>query len=625
MVGMAPNVRPAITYCASTSVLKSLWLRYPLRWRELAVVAFLVTAVGSWLMPSAMIPRTTRNQLAAWWVSGTTADFLVQQLGLNSTQALLLDVTRLRAYLSSDMWQDQLARASRLRTSRGIVIPAGGRDYLLNSLVSVRYLRGIGCRLPVEIVYFGPQEIGSDERVGDASSTRKVASALMREPGVMLVDGFKSANLTMQAKFLPHQRLAVPTSFGKKVWAAAYATSFREILLLDSDSLPLLDPTPLFDAPDYVDAGSMFWPDYWHKAGADAALWNVLGLLPPWQRDEYVDRAQGDGNDTGARRWRHRLVESGQLLIDRVRHADVLEFAWMLNGPNRNVVYKAIYGDKDTWRLAFDLADKSGGGYRPFHTQQKKKTKNPIASGWFYLVPHMARDAMSGGPVGHAHRWHHIAMIHAAPRGVPSVLEAAFAAARGGAQVGAKDASVQDLKRKIGSWAEATGGLARSGGWPLFLHRTAPSTKFFPYCARRPDDELIELEKAAVVSNGKLSFPYCRPTHVTVPFSEEQAIFFWKPGMFAFGATDVDNSTAFVHCLARLASSAGIAKGDAVTLAPMLLADSLPETRCALEGMGERGKIPIHIFKIDDAWTYAANAIDISMDVYWQVRQGFWE
>ena len=118
---------------------------------------------------------------------------------------------------------------------------------------------------------------------------------------------------------MPHHRPAEPASFGKKVWAAAYAASFREILLLDGDSLPLLDPSPRFEAPDSRRAGSMFWPDLWHDAWTDTALWRVLGVVPPWQRDEYSDddgpKEAGQewkgGGGRGGRRWRHRLVESG--------------------------------------------------------------------------------------------------------------------------------------------------------------------------------------------------------------------------------------------------------------------------------------------------------------------------
>ena len=56
----------------------------------------------------------------------------------------------------------------------------------------------------------------------------------------------------------------VPPSRRWKLKAfAVYAAPFEEVLFLDSDATPALDPQPLFDHPSYQAAGSMFWPDIW--------------------------------------------------------------------------------------------------------------------------------------------------------------------------------------------------------------------------------------------------------------------------------------------------------------------------------------------------------------------------
>ena len=41
----------------------------------------------------------------------------------------------------------------------------------------------------------------------------------------------------------------------------------------------------------------------------------------------------------------------------RLWHADVLEWVWFLNA-HPEVMYRSMYGDKDTFRLAFHLAGK---------------------------------------------------------------------------------------------------------------------------------------------------------------------------------------------------------------------------------------------------------------------------
>jgi hypothetical protein len=46
-----------------------------------------------------------------------------------------------------------------------------------------------------------------------------------------------------------------------------------------------------------------------------------------------------------------------QVLFDRLRHYDVLEWLFWLNSHS-NVTYQHMHGDKDTYRLAFSLARK---------------------------------------------------------------------------------------------------------------------------------------------------------------------------------------------------------------------------------------------------------------------------
>lgn len=50
-----------------------------------------------------------------------------------------------------------------------------------------------------------------------------------------------------------------------------------QVLLLDSDNIPVRDLAPLFESPLFVASGALLWPDYWESAAApDAAA--VLAL-----------------------------------------------------------------------------------------------------------------------------------------------------------------------------------------------------------------------------------------------------------------------------------------------------------------------------------------------------------
>lgn len=53
-----------------------------------------------------------------------------------------------------------------------------------------------------------------------------------------------------------------------------------------------------------------------------------------------------------------RATESGQLLLDLMRHADVAEWALWINSFGDSI-YKAVWGDKDTFQLAFAVAGKA--------------------------------------------------------------------------------------------------------------------------------------------------------------------------------------------------------------------------------------------------------------------------
>lgn len=63
---------------------------------------------------------------------------------------------------------------------------------------------------------------------------------------------------------------------------------FTDVLLLDSDCLPVRNPDLLFDSPEYATYGSMLWPDVFAQglevvSGIEPQLWHLLGLEAPWQ------------------------------------------------------------------------------------------------------------------------------------------------------------------------------------------------------------------------------------------------------------------------------------------------------------------------------------------------------
>jgi hypothetical protein len=189
----------------------------------------------------------------------------------------------------------------------GIVICAGGPRYLTCAWVAIKALRHVGCQLPIEVWYLGDNE-GDPEWI-----------ELVEPLGVMCVDALQVA------KRYPHPRLG---GWESKAYAILHSR-FKEVLLLDADNVPTVDPTYLFADDQYLATGAIFWPDCC-RTPADSPRWRIFGV--PF-RDEPEQ-------------------ESGQVLIDKSRCWRALQLCNWYN-EHSSFFYQHVYGDKDTFLLAW--------------------------------------------------------------------------------------------------------------------------------------------------------------------------------------------------------------------------------------------------------------------------------
>ena len=114
-------------------------------------------------------------------------------------------------------------------------------------------------------------------------------------------------------------------------------SSFREILLLDADNVPVVNPEFLFDAPQFRAAGAVFWPDYQRAGNHKApAIWRSCGLRPPRELE----------------------FETGQILVDKERCWGALRLTLWFN-ENSDFYYRCMHGDKETFHLAFRKLNQS--------------------------------------------------------------------------------------------------------------------------------------------------------------------------------------------------------------------------------------------------------------------------
>lgn len=211
---------------------------------------------------------------------------------------------------------------------RGILVVAGGRKLLTHLVVQLKVLREtLGCSLPVEVAWQGPKEMDN-----------VTLAALQHRFGPLR--GFD-----VQAMPYPPEMRRVPLTRWVGKVAALLHCSLQEVLLLDSDNLPLVDPAYLFDDPLYQQHGNLFWPDFWGSwVKPGVYLW--LGL----NRTVVQPQIHAGAGFTG------RDAESGMVLLDRQRWLKVLYWTFWINTWHQQLYYHVIHGDKDTFALAFALA-----------------------------------------------------------------------------------------------------------------------------------------------------------------------------------------------------------------------------------------------------------------------------
>uniref|UniRef100_M4BVB4 RxLR effector candidate protein n=1 Tax=Hyaloperonospora arabidopsidis (strain Emoy2) TaxID=559515 RepID=M4BVB4_HYAAE len=198
-----------------------------------------------------------------------------------------------------------------LSYDRGIVVVVYEK-LLLGAYVSVRSLRALGCTLPIEMWY------KTSEMDGNHPLVR------------LMVEG-----LGVYLRVIDDPRA---TTFYTKLYALYYS-AFDQVLLLDADNFAVRDPSYLFDTPEFINTGAIFWPDYWRPGNtifnihANSFVWEFFGL-------EYADVFE---------------QESGQVMINRRTHLKALNVLmyYGFSMPRAFEHMRLVWGDKDLFRFAW--------------------------------------------------------------------------------------------------------------------------------------------------------------------------------------------------------------------------------------------------------------------------------
>ena len=217
---------------------------------------------------------------------------------------------------------------------RGIVTLGGSAKYFGAAYVLVSVLRRLGCQLPVEWWFLGPEEL--DPRMLELAEQ---------------LGGVQCVNLFERTGKYGRQPRRIG-GWEAKAWAIMYSR-FAEVLFLDADNVPARDPTYLFNSPEYLRTGTLAWPDFAPEGwSVTEAAFQIARLPVPGKTARPDWRAPTD----------YRPWETGQLLVAKPHAWHALEVWAGLSDQSdfwypreyKGAGHWLVYGDKDQAYLAWE-------------------------------------------------------------------------------------------------------------------------------------------------------------------------------------------------------------------------------------------------------------------------------
>eukprot|EP00842_Homolaphlyctis_polyrhiza_P003174 jgi/Hompol1/3858/HPOL_006790-RA len=246
---------------------------------------------------------------------------------------------------------------------QGIVITTGTK-YAYAAKHSILFMRRLGCKLPIEVIFSGEDDLGIAER--------QMLGAL---PGVRVRD--------MQATL----RLGNSTEGWENKPFAVLASSFREVILMDADVLFFQQPEKLLQMADYRETGALLFRDrtlpVTNGKNASGMLWMMGEIAAPFvERLQYADNRIFSQRSTDE-------IDSGVVVWDKTRALPAILLTAVLNSiPYKHVLTNNSYGDKESFwlaheavRLPFALGPGFGGA---LGTLEIRKGHNEICGGLFH-------------------------------------------------------------------------------------------------------------------------------------------------------------------------------------------------------------------------------------------------
>jgi len=212
---------------------------------------------------------------------------------------------------------------------RGIVICGGGLKYFPSLWITLNQLRRVGCGLPIQVWYMGDSEFDPYMR------------RILHPLDVEFIDAHKVRE---------KHPVRIMAGWELKPYSVLHS-SFKEVMFLDSDSLPLRDPSYLFESPEFKKYGAIFWPDF--PSWNEKIDWPAFGLKKPDIPEAHI----GDPHMVHhpIEEGRDPPLESGQSFIDKAIAGEELQLTHWWCQHSDYCFGKLMNGDNHACHIAWRL------------------------------------------------------------------------------------------------------------------------------------------------------------------------------------------------------------------------------------------------------------------------------
>lgn len=233
---------------------------------------------------------------------------------------------------------------------RGIVISIG-EGGVSETKRLIKVLKYLNNTLPIQLVHKGDLSINAMKELID------VASKNIEDGGTEILNGFQDILFVNAERAINSEYIHLFQRFSNK-WIASLFTSFEEMILMDSDSVPFVNPSEFFDNIHYGNTGALFFRDRANGETLKSSEASFYSKFFPSEDEINVLGVSGVSTITKENTFfkfnsKH-VMESGMVVIKRSTHlvglliSTVMQFWKETSRP--------VYGEKELFWLGQSLS-----------------------------------------------------------------------------------------------------------------------------------------------------------------------------------------------------------------------------------------------------------------------------